>query len=462
MKKLLLLFFTSVLLLSCNKEPVYQTIEFLGPQNVQFVSSGGVCELEFKSASDYVITADAEWIQWSVSKIGRDKYMLKIMVDANESYQPRRSAIRLSCGDVHRKIDVGQDGIDEGDIEMTVKFQSVSLDASGDEITISVGKYTDFEVQCEEEWCKVEKVTDNNDCMISIKVEANNSETRYSEVELKSKYGKPLHTLSVKQLSMSEQNNSLVMETTARSSLFQIFTATWCPFSPLMITTCERVKDMWEGNIEIVNIHVNESELFCEESRYLSTYYDNDFTPSCILDGRMNLGNVSSGSLLNSMTAGQANVLEYSRIQCENSLKGNEICVNVRFPDLKAGRYSVRVWLLEDNIVAGQEDNEAGTYHPEFNHQNVLIKSISSVLGDEFVVNSNTYKGISYSFAIPEDCDISQSRILVTLLKEAEVNGVDFCYPFYVDNCMSIPLGNDISNGGIENIVVGDDINCNE
>ena len=83
-------------------------------------------------------------------------------------------------------------------------------------------------------------------------------------------------------------------------------------------------------------------------------------------------------------------------------------------------------------------------------------------MGDEFVVNSNTYKGISYSFAIPEDCDISQSRILVTLLKEAEVNGVDFCYPFYVDNCMSIPLGNDISNGGIENIVVGDDINCNE
>lgn len=429
---------------------------------LEFEATGDTVEIEVYSALKCRAVAESKWVTVKLSDEGLGHYVMTVIVSFNKDYKNRESLITLFSDAVKKELLVRQKGVsDEGkDEDIAVNFDSIGLDAGGDEFSIKVKGSDDFNVECHEKWCTVNKTMEESFIQVTIEAEPNDSDTRNAEVVFKSESGTILHKINVRQLSVKDQSLSTEHITESRSSFLLIFTATWCPYSPLMMDACELVKDSWDKNIEIVNVHVTNSELYCEASRGLSLYYDNNHTPSGILDGRVKIEYESSQLILNALTEGETLNMGTTKIQGAAEFLDEEvICVNIKLTDIDEGSYSILTWVIEDNVVAGQEDISENLYHETFIHDNVLRYSLSDLLGDEFIVKGESgYKDLTYTSTIPDSFNKDNLRVMVILQKEAEVNGATFCYPYYVDNCISFPVGNEMNNGGIENIIIGDEI----
>ncbi len=439
-------------------------------------AEGDETSIEFYASAKWsvnvskLVSQNADWLKITPTSGEKGANSLIVSATENQLYTERSAYITITCGDVEKAILVIQNA-KEDNINAYTNYDTISLDASGDSFSVKIVGYEEFTIGCNQEWCTASKDVINNQTYIKIVASANEHETRYAQITLRSLSGKKLFQITVKQFSFAEQEDvqSEVKEikTTERSSLFLIFTATWCPYSPNMQNAFELASDSYPKNIELVNVHVPESELYCDLSSALGTYYRTNSTPTGILDGRIMINNnsnaiVVSQSILNNLKEGETFIKDGAQIEAEGGIFTDEINVDIGLNNLEVSAYSLQVWLLEDKLVAEQEDIVDG-YHENYMHNNVLRGTLSSVLGDEFVINekSSAYKEISYTYSIPYSCNKENLRLLIILSKKADVNNTTINFPYYVDNCLSVPL-TDYSNGknvgGNENILPGEDI----
>lgn len=435
-----------------------------------FESGGGRVTISFYVPAPWTATVtytgtEEGWISINPNRGEAGDQVVTLSATPNTLYSERKATVIISCKNARKEITVMQKALDEGDTSLSVNFDRISLDACGDVFSIKTFGYADFTVECMEDWCHVRKKTCDAYNSLEIEVEPNEADTRLSNIILKSKSGKNIHSIQVQQLSKAEQEATEVIESSTRSSLFLMFTATWCPYSPNMEAGLNLASSTWDQNMETVKVHVSNSDLYCLPSVELSSFYENNTTPTGILDGRIKIRNVGasnivSQSILNALTEGKSLNLQGAALAGSASMENGEVCVNIRLDDLKEGTYALQTWLLEDDIIAGQEDATNECYHEAYIHNSVLRESLSLVLGDEFTVEeeSSKYKEVSYNYKVPEYCNKDNIRILIILQRSVEANGTTFCFPFYVDNCISVPVGDCMGGGGNENIIPGEDI----
>ena len=469
----------SLILISCGKDDDMTVSDY--DNNIAaswnerpvFDAKGGVETFSFMASADwnaevkYDNEADGDWLAIAPCNGGAGDYEMQITALPNGTYHERYASINFTSGAFNRQLIVKQNGIYEGDVKAFAGFDAIALGAGGDEFSIKVYGYEGYTVECNDDWCNVEK-NDNNG--LTIKAAANPGATRATDVKLISKSGRLLRSIYVKQLSVSETTSerSEVATTTGRSSLFLVFTATWCPYSPMMDNAINMVLRSWSRNIEVVKVHVVDSELYYDGSRDLSEYYSNNTTPTCILDGRVKVESVMnaevvSQAILNALKVGETYYTEGSQIKCETCVSGNEVSATVSLNGLDAGDYRLHVWLLEDDVLAGQEDALTGMFIEDYVHDNVLVESMSAVTGDEFSTEvAGNYKELMYKCTVPDYCNMSNLRVLTVLQRKADIDGISFCFPYYVDNCVSVGVqGSDTGGGYTENIMQGEDIELN-
>lgn len=473
-----LFFFLSLTTLSAcsTDEEVSYEIIVSPSENMEPIldADGDNFSIEFYASADWKIDVDystssnTDWIK--VTPVSGNKGVNTLLVSVTDNPLPveREATINISSGTVRKNIVVKQKKSNKG----YTNFNAISIDASGDVFSVKIVGYDDFFVESSQEWCDVAKVVDDTGIYVNISATTNDQETRYAQVTLKSKSGKELYQISVKQYSFIEQENvqSYMKEikTNERSSLFLIFTATWCPFTPIMQNAFELASDLYSKNIELVNVHVADSELYCELTPVLSTYYMNNSTPTGILDGRTKITNTSldaeiiSQSLLDNLTEGETLIHDGAQIQCVGGYNADKIIVNIKLNNLVVSSYSLQVWLLENGLEARQEDLINGS-HTNYIHNNILIGTLSSILGDDFIIsnNSSSYKEFTYTYDIPSSCNKDNLHLLVILSKKVDINNTTFNFPYYVDNCTSMPIVDYTggkNTGGNENIIPGEDI----
>lgn len=465
------------ILCACSKDDVESYEISIGNAYPILDAEGNEISIDFYASAKWAIDASelisqkADWLNITPTSGEKGSNSLIVSATENQLYTERQASITITCGDIEKVIVVKQNAKNEDNINAYTNYNTISLDASGDSFSVRIVGYEDFTIDCNQEWCTANKDISNNQTYLKIAASANDEETRYAQIALKSLSGKELFQITVKQFSFAEQENvqSEVKEikTTERSSLFLIFTATWCPYTPIMQKAFELASDSYTKNIELVNVHVKESELYYGLSSTLSTYYESNATPTGILDGRVKISNtldatVVSQSILNNLKEGETFIKDGAQIKAEGGIFADEIIVNIGLNNLEVSAYSLQVWLLEDKLETQQEDVVNG-YHENYTHNNILRGTLSSILGDEFVVNENSsaYKEISYTYSIPNYCNKENLRLLIILSQRANVNNTTMKFPYYVDNCFSVPLTDYSSGkntGGNENILPGEDI----
>ena len=460
------------ILCACSREDDVESCE-ISIENAYPILDAEANEIsiDFYASAKWTIDASKliahkDWLYITPTRGNKGSNSLIVSVTENQRYTERQASITITCGDVEKEIVIKQKA------NTYTNFNTISLDASGDSFSVRIVGYEDFTIDCNQEWCTANKDINNNQTYLKIVASANDEETRYAQITLKSLSGKELFQITVKQFSFAEQENvqSAIKEikTTERSSLFLLFTATWCPYTPIMQKAFELASDSYAKNIELVNVHIKESELYCELSTALSTYYENNTTPTGILDGRVKILNTSldaitvSQSILNKLKEGETFIKDGAQIKVKGGLFTDEIIVDIGLNNLEVSAYNLQVWLLEDKLEAQQECIVNG-YYENYIHNNILRGTLSSILGDEFVVdeNSSAYKEFSYTYSVPNYCNKENLRLLIILSKKANVNNTTMKFPYYVDNCFSVPLidySGGANIGGNENILPGEDI----
>lgn len=432
----------------------------LDSTHLTFDASGGTKQIQFNATNHWsIVTPYDGWITFNSTEGESGLNTLVVTVGAINTSLQREATITIVCGNASKEILITQ----KGRTNALVNFNTINLDASGDTITIKVVGNTDFTAETQELWCQCKKINDNGfSCELSITVSANDSDTRSAYIYLKSQTGMILQSLSVKQMSQSEQLTNITVKTNTRSSLFMVFVATWCPFTTLMAEAFTSARESWQsGNVELVNVHVVDSELYCQESKELSQYYKNNTTPTGILDGRITIENSMNQSIRIFLTESKSILTNHAQIEGTAMLKNGEILAEIKLKALSVDDYALQVWLIEDNVVASQADGANDCVYEDYVHNCVLRKSLSATLGDEFIISEESAKHkiftYSYSCAMPSHCN-KGNTYLMAILQRKSPNNDAFEFPFYVDNCVIIPIDSSINSGGNENIFIGEDI----
>ena len=425
--------------------------------------------IKWSVAINYITTHNTDWLTLSANSGNAGNNTLVISVCNNPLYTERGAEIIISCGNIKRVVTVKQLAKAK---KSYANFNNISLGASKEIFIIKLFGYENSVPKSNQEWCKVHKTTKNNSTYLEISVDTNQDETRYAQISINEESGKSLNLITVKQLSVADQENcqseknTKEFQTQNRSSLFLIFTATYCPYTPQMQKAFELASDIWEYNIELVNVHVRNSELYCEQNSELSDYYNIQATPTGILDGVYLIDNnddasVTASNIINLLH----NVVDKfpggHQIVGNAGLYNNNIDVNIGLNNLPASSYCLQIWVLESNITAPQADIINGN-QTNFIHNRILRGSITPATGEEFIIekNNSTTTELSYSYQIPTTWNRENLSLLIALSKEGK-RSEDGIY-YYVDNCISVPIvdynGTNQGSGGNENLIPGDDI----
>ena len=147
-----------------------------------------------------------------------------------------------------------------------------------------------------------------------------------------------------------------------------------------------------------------------------------------------------------------------------SSLSGSSLTVKGTVYSHVAETFKLSVYLLEDGI----QGESLGVNN--YQYDNVLRKSLSSVLGDEFSIgtNNSTYD-FQYKISIPNDYKTENLSILVIVQRkygnQTPVRD-EYFGEYYVDNCRKEKVGREAklevyeyaSGGGNEGITIGDEI----
>lgn len=342
-----------------------------------------------------------------------------------------------------------------------LSFSSLSFANEGDDFACLVHRLKDNEwsATSDQSWCQVSV----QGKVLKIKVLPNDGIARRTAViSLLHSDNRSMGEIAVEQGPVTD-DGGLESSTFVKSTYFPMFTATWCPYSPQMDKTLPEIQTRLGRSIIPMRIHVSESDLYTPLSTELSQMYDNNIVPQGYFENYLRIANDANedaaiGLFWNTVLAGINDQPAYtdkcSKLRAKASMSETTIQSTVTVTPVAAGSYRVAVFVLEDNIISPQ--TTATGVIDDYKHDATLVGALTPLRGEEMQL-TEAVKSVTFTGAIPEGVDKANIRLLVVLQRDiAALNYSADCW--YADNCLSVPLGKNCSNGQVENIFIGDKI----
>ncbi len=230
-------------------------------------------------------------------------------------------------------------------------------------------------------------------------------------------------TLSAQEISIPEQQRSLVMK----------HTATWCP--PCGATAWdvfEALVNDYEQEAVFLQVHISGSSLFYSENASdLLDNCDRSFFQPEFFHNTIRIGS-GSGSTQADMAAlveaqGQAAPVAQTgiRFTYDPGSRQLDVQTNTRFFSAAEGNYYLSLFLAYREVDGFQENRGQGQ-----RHKHVLKKALTSDTFGELLLSGNieagTEKGFNLTTTLPDDMDIATSEITAVLWKSNEEGAYDF------------------------------------
>lgn len=110
MKNILLIFFTSLLLLGCNKEDKEDKFLNINIDNIEVSGTGGDFSIQIISNTAWDVINNFSWIStYSPEKIKDNTFLLKINIHSNNSFNRRDAIITIKSEDITKNISIKQE-----------------------------------------------------------------------------------------------------------------------------------------------------------------------------------------------------------------------------------------------------------------------------------------------------------------------------------------------------------------
>ena len=200
-----------------------------------------------------------------------------------------------------------------------------------------------------------------------------------------------------------------------RKIVVEDYTGTWCGFCPRVsaaLTSLHQETD----NITVIAIHETtnnfEDPMHFDQVQILKSAFNVEGFPAARIDRNTDWQNPHPNSDVTSIAGLDTNLA----LAINSELVGSELTVqvNVVFEEGSVQGDKLVVYLLEDTIFSDQvnyynEDSTSPFYNlgneiPDFEHNEVLRNSLSSVLGDEIPVTSALTEYItSFTITVPSN-----------------------------------------------------------
>ncbi len=225
------------------------------------------------------------------------------------------------------------------------------------------------------------------------------------------------------------------------------FTADWCGNCPRMAVGLEMVNEKIPGKLEMISMHCDGGLRFGQAVPLQNQFGVNAF-PTGIVDGRRLLGANDSNTVAKNaedyIRETETTYPTVSGISFISSVTGREVKAEVTAYLKKAEDYRITIMMVEDNIIAYQENYDTETTD-DYVHNGVPRIALTNILGDSFTTSSeNETKDFTYSVTVPSAYNIDNMRLVVYVQRQfgSQKRIQSGSYgDYYIDNCASGKVG---------------------
>ena len=412
---------------------------------------GGQFRVSVTSSGDYSVRELPAWVsEVSVEPLPGQPHTREhtFSVAANTSGKARKATIEFANGaGMVLKVKVSQK-----EPYFTVSDTEVGFSASSSSKRIVVSSSVDWTVTADPEadWISVSPKRGSGNGAVSVGVEENTSSVaRATFIVIAAADGSAEYTVSLIQSGATGEESEAWMELPFyHRSLAMRFTATWCTWCPYMGAAITRVQEMYPDKILHLALHGGGSDLQTIEVGELMNYYKGIGYPTGIVDGRRNITNTDNVEevaerFATAFLETEENYVTASGLAIRSAADGPRVSIDIDGYFKTAGDYKITVLLLEDGIV-----------HPQVNggddyvHNHVARVLATDLLGDSFTIGKDlTKKSFHYEVSVGPNFKLENMYVLAYIQKPfgaAPKLQSDDYGDYYVDNCATAPVGDDL------------------
>ena len=366
--------------------------------------------------------------------------------DGSSAYRSTSKPVTFEPARFKAMTDVDKGLVYEKDF-FTYSPSSVSLSKSGGSFTIRVHSSKDFHFEAASDWIWETGHTGNPlmEASYTFRASRNDGEAREGFLLLCNDTN--CFPIQVSQEAGSEDDWK--SSGFSHRSLGMRFTATWCGYCPIMSETFHMAKEKL-GDVFQYACFYSPSQGGNYGFSAISTLenqYAVDGFPTGIVDGRVLIGNYGSDYaselIVQAVRETEANYPTATGIGLRSSLDGETVSVDVDVYAHIADNYKLTVLLLENNIIGYQADYTYGN-HSDFVHDKVVRASLTDVSGQAFAAGEFDRQSFSLSVPVFDEYDPDNLEILVYVQRPFGSQPVIQSGRYgdwYVDNCVSLPVG---------------------
>lgn len=207
---------------------------------IEFIKSESNNAFTINSNVSWNISGTTSWCSVSPNN-GSNSKTVGVMVTENTSINDRTTELKISGGQIEKKVKITQYGTDP---VLSNSPSDLSFSPSAGNKTTSLRSNMNWTAISSDSWCKVSPNSGNGNSTLTINVESNTvSNSRSTTISVKGEKGKTI-TISVKQegisltvnkssiqLSSSESTNSFIV--TSNAAWTASSNSSWCTLSPV-------------------------------------------------------------------------------------------------------------------------------------------------------------------------------------------------------------------------------------
>lgn len=411
---------------------------------------GSFVNVRFNSANDWHIElpADADWLEVSPLEGAAGTGRIKIKAAANLTGENRAAEVHVCSADDVLKLTVSQENF-------VPMFELVTSEANmsflGGPLSIKLLADMEFDYECDADWVvPAETKADDDYTVLLFNVTQNNGTEERSTV-ITFDNGATTLNFALTQGTDGLEGTDWKSAAFVHRSLAMRFTATGCGYCPGMASAFDSAQEQMPGALEVVSLHVGDSDLAFSGTRSLQSRFEVSSLPTGVVDNRGLIPSYSSSSYIEQATIGVA--METQReypatvgLAYGSQVSGSELNVSLGLYAKEAGTYKVVVLLLEDGIVAYQ--NGGGN---KYQHDHVARLALTSMSGESVKVDSDGELVVkNFTGKLRSEWNPDNLKVLVYVEKpygsQPRQEEVEYAYYYdfgdtYIDNCRVVEVG---------------------
>ncbi len=340
--------------------------------------------------------------------------------------------------------------------QISVSPASLSFLNTGGSKEVKVTCNGDWSLSGQPSWCTPSITSGTGNATIQLTVSANNDARRTGYLTFTC--SGITKSVPISQLGGGWQNRRFV-----HKSLYMMFTSVYCGYSIIMDDRIRQADKLIGDKYHRVDVYENslgDNDLNFDEADYLKTLYYYT-TPCGVIDYRISLGNTPSTqeTFVSAIRQQEELYPAVTGVSFKATIEGNILSVSGRVYSHVADAFKLTVFLIENQV---EEDLRL--------FDNVLRKSLTSVKGDDFTIDTkNTTQEFRYNVPMPEEYNKNNLYLLVIVSRpygQQEIVRTISSSDYYVDNCRLAKVGEDAklllqditSGGGNEGYEEGEEI----